>query len=244
MADKIGLIEFPPAPPGNKPIPDPMLVAVGNYVGTFLNELLSDEWSRLAPGEGKPVKKVTTASTRRAVFNTNALPTLFVFRQRVDPERISDDLYEYTTILDLLWVPPRVDEDKREIRDPFSSKVGISIDYCLRKGRHPNWVDPGDPDPKAATLGSVLMKRAGFTRVVTVKRIDYDPKVYVELPDKQQQQFEYAAVLVTVHTHEQTVFDDSLDAFPSKLEATIDQKLAQAPGDPPNAPAYSILLDR
>ncbi|HWA29121.1 MAG TPA: hypothetical protein VG734_25955 [Lacunisphaera sp.] len=228
MADEIGSIKFPPDPPTNTPVADPLLRKFGLYLQSYLNAQLSRDWSKIAPGERDVVRAVREASSVRAWFDDKQLPSLFVFRHTQLPQRLGDDLYVDTTELFVLWMPPAVEGDKREKRDPFTARVGIAIRHAVRLGRHPWWVDPGDEDPTAPTQGSVLARRLGLCRVPVVKRIDFEPRIKVTIGEKLQ---DFDAVLVHIECEELTTFDPSIRGVPSKATIAIQQGSPGGDGD-------------
>lgn len=233
MADAIGSLLFPPDPPGNTPISDPMVVKFGDYLATYINANLSRVWSKLAPGEDKAVRKVINTSSRRAWFDDKTLPSLYVFRHRTRATRAGDDLYENLTDLYALWLPPKVNDDQRQLRDPFTGAVAAAIQQAVRLGRHPDWIDRDDPDTEAGTLGSVLVTRAGLSRIPQVREIDYEPAssaVRIKIGDNF---IEFDGVLVHIECLEITTFDPALGAVPAAQTTTIKQGLGGVDGDDP-----------
>lgn len=221
MADSIGAVSFPAPPSGNNPVADPLLDSFGGYLQAYVNAVLSSEWSKLAPEQQRVINSVTTANSSRAWFDDKALPTLFLFRHRLKPEKLRDDVEHDVTQLYALWMPPKVAYTERERRDPFSAKVAATIKHALRLGRHPYWVDRADTDPDAATLGSVLMDRARLLQEPRITLIDFDPKIKIHTADGDVH--DYDAVLVVIDCVEEETLDPALRGVASKMTLTVDQ---------------------
>lgn len=230
MADEIGSLKFPPDPPTNTPISDQLITKFAAYLAAYLNANLSRTWAKLAPGDDRAVRTLATASSKRAWFNDQTLPALYVFRHQMVSERRADALYWNATDLYAAWIPPKVSDEQREKRDPFIGQVGGAIQMAVRLGRHPDWIDAGDTDPEAPTLGSVLVTRAGLAKTPQVTRIDYDPHLQITLGEKL---VEFDAVLVHIECVEVTHFDPAMRSVPSKLEQAVKQGLGGVDGNDP-----------
>lgn len=200
---------------------DPLLEAFGAFLGSYINSVLTAEWARVAPGSGLPVKHVITASVERAIFDDGRLPALFVYRQEDDSERIADELFQVTTRLHAVWVPPLSDTGLRERRAPMGNAVAKAIKHVLRLGRHPKWVALGDTDPSAAELGSVLMDRAGLSEEPRALKTMFDPNVKVKVEGVAP--IEFDATLVIIQCVELSEFDPALRGVPEAMTTTVTQ---------------------
>lgn len=228
MADEIGSIRFPPEPPGNTPIADPLVRKFGQYLSSYINANLSRDWAKLAPNSGKPVKAVREANSKRAAFTESELPSLFVFRNRLKPQRMGDDLWWDFTDLYALWMPAAASPEQRERRDPFTARIGLAIQHAVKLGRHPDWIDAGDTDASAATYGSVLVSRLGLAQIPHVKDIDFDPRIMVTIGEKPTS---FDAVLVHIECVELTTLDPSVRGVESKQTNVVQQGSPGGDGD-------------
>lgn len=213
MADRIGTIEFPPGDSGNKPVADPLLTKLGQFLSTYVNAQLGEDWQKIAPGQRVPIRSVTTANSTRAFFEDNDLPKLFVFRHIQTPEKTRDDFIQYVSQIFVLWMPDHEQNEARELRDPFSARVNAAIAQALKLGRHKYWVDPGDTTPGAPTRGSVFMRRAGLIRSARLLRTEFDPKIKIRNADHEL--IEYDATLLTIECVEGMTRDPSEHGVPS-----------------------------
>ena len=207
MSDHYGALEFPVQIPDVKDsVHDPAIDCLGRYLQCCLNDQLGQSWSAVNPGR-KFVESIQTNSPGDA-FNEKDLPALFLTRQSTTDERISDDWVESLSDVSITWVPQNAVQAKRVLRFTGSNGLSKVISRALFLGRSPAWVDPGDPDPNARTLGSVLINRAGLLRwpVVLMTKIDSVTIEKGTLVDV------YPAYTVVVRINEITNWDPSFDS--------------------------------
>jgi hypothetical protein len=122
-------------------------------------------------------------------FDVKALPTLFLFRDGSRTEWWGDDWAVEIAQVKLLWVMPIGMPAAQAARLPVMNAIAKCIFDGVEIGRTPSWSQPNDPDPLAATQGSLFYTYAGFTqfnelshRPVTVRVSDTDAKRTTEFP--------------------------------------------------------------
>jgi len=222
MSDTFGALEFPVQIPGpNDSVHDPALDLLGAYLMACLNDQLGPSWLAVNPGK-KFIESYATNSAND-LFNERDLPGLFGTRSMSYDEQYTDDWTMTSTDVAMTWVPQNAVQARRALRSTGVNGFSKVITRALAIGRSPAWVDPADPDPAAAQLGSVLVERANFIRMpyvisskpdqVTIQKgIDYDT---------------YPAFTVMIKIHEITEWEESFDSVvmanraPSKLDETV-----------------------
>jgi len=207
MTDKIGALEIPALESGAAA--DPLLDAFGSYLASYVNSTMGLEWARVAPGGGLPAKTVVKCAIERATFDNDRLPALFVFRQDEENAKLADELFQCTTRLYVVWVPPIADHAIREKYAPMGNGIAKAIKHALRLGTHPDW-----------TGGSTLMEAAGLSEEPRITKTLFDPNIKVRV---EGDVVEYDATLVIVECVELTEMDPSLRGVPAQMATSISQ---------------------
>lgn len=181
MADQFGALEFPAQAPNlaaGDSVTDPRLDKLGGFLQAVLNADVGLAWNVVSPGK-KFVEQMFTNDPADSTFNERDLPSLFVYDARSTSNQMADDLVEDVSQVTVLWVPQNVDQARRSLRSTGVNGLKKSVERAFYLGRHPAWVDPGDPDPDAAMLGSVLMTRAGLCKWPFVRSAQTTPLTIV-----------------------------------------------------------------
>lgn len=219
MPDQFGAIEFPVQPQSqDAAVTDPALEAISQYLFAVLNFELSTAWSVVNPGKNF-CQSVSTNDPSDGTFNSRDLPGLFVTRQSLTDEQVTDDWTETITEVRALWIPQDAEQSKRALRSPGLNGLQKTISRSLARGRHPAWIDPLDTDPTAQSLGSVLIQRARLFRWPIVTGAKTDRITF----DTGQSHATFAGYSVMLRIHEITDWDISLRGTPSALDNTTTQ---------------------
>jgi len=164
MTDVFGGVDLPVALSGASVettelgLADPTASKLLSFCAAVMRADCGTEWASLRPrpsGDTKGsdvVRKAYVANPERYQFDSDNLPSLFLWRTRGRQEQTSDDFRHETASFSLLWVLPPDDPRKEAKREPFAQAMMKSLGARIRDNRHPAWSDPGDADPKASTL--------------------------------------------------------------------------------------------
>lgn len=200
---RFGALDLPVALPiGTQPAGDPALLHVLAFAAAVLRAETQDAWAAM-PTPKQTLDVVHTAHPFKIEdtdFNEGLLPALYVWREEGQEERLAADyVVERSTVI-LRWVSPPRPQDPNRRRTSFVNAIGKALAAALRNERHPAWVVPGDPDPRAATQGSLLWSYAGFwSDKVRWRR---DPYQLDRDDTKRGADAEYDAVRIEIETQE------------------------------------------
>lgn len=170
MTDTYGALQIPAqvrgaSPPAVISPGDPLLGWTADYLKAVLTANALASWQDVAPG-APVVNQVRLHNPEDETFNEKDLPCLFVFRDDSVADQaiewLADDYRFQPSIVRAWWVMPVATQEKRALRFPFSNAITKVIDQAIERQRDPSWVVAGDPDPLAATRGSVLSRYAGW----------------------------------------------------------------------------------
>lgn len=167
--DYFGAVPIPlGAPIGEQPIDDPALYHFLKFVQAFVNANSLLAWGQLYPeavaenmpaNNGDMIFRVHTHDPQEGEFNDTDLPALFAWRTKVDDEHPADDWRTEDVQVTIRWLlPALMGQDKLTTMHPLISALAKMVRVALARGQDPSWVVPGDPDPKAARQGSVLVR--------------------------------------------------------------------------------------
>jgi hypothetical protein len=206
MADEFGTLEFPAqAQPAGEAASDPTLQKFGDYLAAVIRSKLGTAWAGIAPN-ARIIKTIGLYDPKVAALLTTDLPGLFVWRSRMQAERMADDWYVDHSELSVLWVPDPIPQGQFTRRVPFLNGVAKTIYYAIVTGRDPAWVDPEDTDPTAATAGSVLATCANL--IMQPVLMHCEPVITQISQDRETAR--YPSVLAKVDCHELSLWDLSL----------------------------------
>lgn len=205
MADAFGTLEFPAQPQGDDAASDATLQKFGDYLAAVIRSKLGDAWGSIAPG-AQIIKKIGLYDPKVAGFISTDLPGLFVWRSRMQAERMADDWYVDHSELSVLWCPDPIPQGQLTKRIPFLNGVAKTIYYAIVTGRDPAWVDAEDADTDSRTLGSVLATRANL--ILQPQLTHCEPVITQIHQDRETAR--YPSVLAKVDCHELSVWDLSL----------------------------------
>lgn len=228
MSDNFGTLEFPVSPPaGDEAIHDSTLSKIGAYLAVCLNDALATSWKTVNPS-ATFVKTVQTNSPDDSTFNTKELPALYLWRTAINLDQVTDDWTEAVSDVTLLWVPQDAVQAKRSLRAPGVNGFAKVVARALELGRHPGWVDSGDQDPQAKTLGSVLIERCNLFRWPFLTLCKYDT---LEIP-KGSETASYPAFTANLRISEITNWDESYDSIvgADRAASKLDETVTQGPG--------------
>ncbi len=218
---------------------DDLLYHVGAYFQAVANAHAAAEWESVAPPTGAlPITAVFTNDPRDTNFNDNKLPALFIWRsQETEFVDEAQDIRVMRGTLKCLWVPPAL--GKPEVlakRWQFPWKLARVLDFYLERLRDPSYVVPGDPDPDAATMGSMIGDFAKF-RKLRFNSVKPEP-VSIDLVDAKRPPLIYDASLFELAVEEEIAWDlTQFDAFDG-----IDNTISVPPADLQTQPR--ILIDQ
>jgi len=155
VADTYGALQIP-VPTSDTPIGDPLLTTLLAFFQAILNAKASSAWGALDPS--KPCVRAVFDSRPEELFNDKQLPALYLARTEVGEAKwIASDWRVRESKLSLSWVFPPVSQNRQSQRDQFINALHSVMETILEfEGRDPSWVVGGDPDPLAATKGSLL----------------------------------------------------------------------------------------
>jgi hypothetical protein len=173
MADNYGAVTVPvQVPAGAFPpvmaVGDPLLGYVADFIKTVMNTYCQAAWASVTTQPTAPniVSAVFVHNPKEEVFKRQALPALYVFRDEnlVDnAEFIADEYRMSHGLLKAYWVMPPAPQDTKRNRWQIINAIVKVLDEAIERGRDPSWVVPSDPNPQAATYGSLLDVWAGWT---------------------------------------------------------------------------------
>lgn len=172
MADSFGAVRVPlVAPATGEAVGDPMLTVLLAFLKAFLQTDggATAAWNASGIAPTLPVVKTVNAndpSKTDQVFNTNDLGALYLWRAGGGDgskfEWMAEDWRVEETKLKLLWIPPMVKREISNVRNNIFNGIAKAIDIAIERGRTPSYRIAGDPDPAAATQGSVFYDAAGL----------------------------------------------------------------------------------
>ncbi len=168
---------------------DRVLDCISDYLRAVLNANVGAMWEAVAPGMTPVVRRVFTADPEDVLLNESHLPALFVWEaDSGNHQQIADDWWTSDRMLAVLWMFEPGQIVQREFRMRVQNAITSTIHHELAMGRNPAWIDPTDTDPKAATRGSVLIRRCGLITLpkpqhsqrvpITITRENSDPVYY------------------------------------------------------------------
>lgn len=160
-SDFYGNLEIPiPRPRKDTAAGDPGLDVILSFFTAILNAHGGAAWDEIGDENGPGmVRNAFTHDPQRVGINREDLPAIYLWREKILPSsRIGSDYYVRPSKLTLLWVPPQAaDQETRARREPFFNTVAAIIDSVIDPAaRDVSWTVPGDPDPSARELGSLL----------------------------------------------------------------------------------------
>lgn len=206
MADAIGTLEFPAqTQPAGEALSDATLQKFLDYLTAYLRENLEANWQQVAPSI--PIIRTTgLCNPEIAGLNNGDLPGLYVWRSRMQQERMADDWYVDHSEISVMWLPDPVTQVQVAKRIPFLNGVAKAIYMAIVLGRSPVWVDAGDPDPDASTLGSVLASRANLIMQPVLTHCE----AAVASVRNDKETARYPCVRARIDAHELSIWDISL----------------------------------
>lgn len=163
MSDIYGALPIPAvAPTGTDAVTDPSLSLVANYLAAVLNANAPAAWTAVSPSvteadgtvEDYPVVRVAyTHNPEEEWFVETDLPALYLYRtgSMARPYWLAEDYRVTETKWVLRWVFRLSDPEGRKTRQPFANAIVKIVDRAIESQRDPVFVQPGDPDPTAAT---------------------------------------------------------------------------------------------
>jgi hypothetical protein len=166
VADQYGAEPIPlVAPAAGFAAGDRALTYLLQYFTAFLNVKAVAAWQAAGIAPNVPVVRKSFAHDPKKVsFSTADLPALYMWRSGSEkpPEQYADDYRLTHDVLELLWVLPTINQETDRKREPIDNAIKNLIDVALEEGRDPSWIVAGDPDPAAATRGSLIWNFATF----------------------------------------------------------------------------------
>lgn len=166
MSDSFGALAIPLATPGaDDAVGDPLLSKTLGFFKAVLNANTPVGWGAIYKGsDGSDIVQQTfTDEPKNAQFADSALPALFFWRESTqDPVWIAEDWLTQQSCCPLVWMPRPTSNVKRSLRSSIGNAVARTLLTISERNRDPSWIDAGDPDPLAATLGSSFFGRAGW----------------------------------------------------------------------------------
>src|SRR5512145_1435561 len=173
MTDLYGSAPLPVAAPAapTDALSDPALNTLLRWAKAIIEFECGVAWAAVAPGEPLVRKTRPHRPERHDFGSVNELPALFCYSDNARPQRYADALFGRDRTIALLWVFAPSDQFAAAKRSGILTGLGAALHKALEMalGRHPAWVDAGDPDPAAARFGSSILGRAGFERLTFVE---------------------------------------------------------------------------
>lgn len=169
--DGLGLLQVP-APSTDIPVGDPAL----GYLLAFFKQCLVNNlgggvspadpgsaWGKVMPGQNV-VTTTDARDPRTTACTTNEFPALFIARAgSAETQWRASDYACVPTKLLMWWVWPPMQLAARKSREPIANAARAAVEFQSEwVGRAKGYVVPGDTDPRAASLGSLVMKYAGL----------------------------------------------------------------------------------
>jgi hypothetical protein len=177
MADKYGLVSMPVAlATGDEAAGDPAISRLLAFLQSWLNANGSTAWAQVMPG-APLVRSVFSHNPEEVEFNERHLPALFAWREEADSEQIADDILLESNTVQMLWVFPPTQQSIQRKRQSFLNALWKLVDAGIERGRTPGYLVVGDPDPLAASQGSLLYPSIGAWSLKLKKR---KRRVFVE----------------------------------------------------------------
>ena len=166
--EEYGPLQIPiPVPAAGATVADPLIDTLFGFFVAILNAHAGAAWSSVGgyqPG-GNTLAVVSTfpydpEDEGGTAFSSRDLPALFMWREEIEgSEWLAADYYVRKSKLTMLWVPPPFVEENRALTRPFINAICSIVDGVTDPdGRDPSYMIPGDDDPAAAYLGSLLWK--------------------------------------------------------------------------------------
>jgi hypothetical protein len=150
MADNFGALELP-ASTTDAVLGDPGLTKLAAFLAAVINAEVADAWALAQPfptsAQVPAVKTVYAHDWNGFGFNENALPALFVWREKGKQEQLGEDWRSDVTAFHVLWALPAIAQEEQRARQPIINAVMKAIGTFIEEGRHPAWVDPLDAWP-------------------------------------------------------------------------------------------------
>jgi len=205
--DDYGLLRLPgSAQPDCRPLGDPGLGILGEYLAKFLNQYATDIWNREAPAT-PVVRTVLYHDPEKSSFKEQECPALFLWRggSMNRPEWVCEDMRVSTEQIFVHWVAPAVPQDKWSKREPFHNVIGKAIDNAIARERDPCFVLATESDPKALEWGTHIWTalKAWSLEVVSVR-----PKeLRIKRANTNATIGPFPGVLVTVELQEQLAWN-------------------------------------
>lgn len=169
MPHTFGGLQLPVPVPENartEATSDPFLDTVVAYLKAVINAQTGDAWRAIAPGTANPVIATGTHNPGKEAFRSNALPALFAWRADNTARAAKLGGWDaVVTTINVLWVPPRAQQETLRLRHPFRNAIEKAIRYAFIVGRDPSWVIEGDTYYDAQTEGSVFIRYAGASKI-------------------------------------------------------------------------------
>lgn len=166
MSDSFGALAIPLVAPGlDDAVGDPLLSKTLAFFKAVLNANTPVAWGAVYKDQSaSPIVSYTSPTAPAvATFTDKDLPGLFFWRESaMDPVWIAEDWLTQQSCCPLVWIPRPTNFAKRALRSAIGNAVARTLLTISERNRDPSWIDSGDPDPLAATLGSSFFGRAGW----------------------------------------------------------------------------------
>ena len=168
MSDTFGPLAVPLPAPGVTDISgDPLLSTTLSFFQAVLNANAPAAWQAVYKDvPNSPVVRATFSDDpeqAESTFNDRDLPALFAWRSEAKPPVwLAEDWRTRESTIAVLWVMPGSDRVKRALRSSIINGIASTLDVIVERGRDPSWIVSGDPDPKAATAGSLFSQWGKF----------------------------------------------------------------------------------
>ncbi len=150
-----------------------------------------------------PVTVARRQEPKDGDFRGKQLPALFVWRKSSGKRlKISQDSWVTPTLIQVLWVPPKAQQNTTKVRASFTHAIEACIESALQNGRHPAWVHASDTDPTAADQGSYFYK---FAKLYDAPDILKTEDFELKLPafDEKQTSDSFDCFLLSLEIREQ-----------------------------------------
>lgn len=166
MSDQFGALAIPlEAPALGTSAGDPLLTTTLSFFKAVLNANAPAAWNAVFKDNqtGLVVRSTVDDNPQNAVFTERDLPALFFWRESADEAvRIADDWLTQRSVCRLIWMMPWAISVKRTLRSSIYNGIARALLVASEANRDPAWVDDGDPEAIAQTLGSSFFGRAGW----------------------------------------------------------------------------------
>jgi hypothetical protein len=162
MADSVGAVQIPTQVALlDESVGDPCLSRLCDFFAAVINARCATAWSTIAPNK-KPVETNWTNDPEEVGFALQHLPALYLNRQAgKNHEWYAEDYDLLESVVQLTWIMPKVPVDRRRTRSNFMNGLVAVLIGAIETGQDPAYVYPDDPNPSAATLGSIIYQIAG-----------------------------------------------------------------------------------